>query len=387
MLLDLVMWGLGPWWRHPRRVSASLAPAVIALSLAYALITLVATTPDRMDDALAQAGGDLVVVSDPFARFDLRSDGALYRRVVDHDLVVSAAAYEVIYDLDVAVSVVAPQFSAGRSDRVIAADVSLESMVLDPLDGGRWLEWDREWPVAMLGHDLADRFGARPNRSSVLIDGIPVLIVGVLPSLDLYPDIDQSVIVTHAWVAQSPLGDAPSREMIVLRSAPKMAAVLSDELVDFVGYFQDTSLEVRYVSSLDQLRGSLHTLTRQLLTGTGIMLLIAAVAIGVIVLIRDVRQRVVEIGLMIAFGATPAQVLWAFALYSWAASTVVAVLGWGGGVLIVGVARAAGAAIVWPKGELIGLSVAVGAIMGVLGLLPALRAASLDPGEVLLRDG
>ena len=114
-----------------------------------------------------------------------------------------------------------------------------------------------------------------------------------------------------------------------------------------------------------------------------VVLLVAAVVIASIMLVV-VRERVAEVGLRKAVGATAGSIA---AQFLWEATTVSLVSG------LLGAAVGFGAAALFAnlyaipmEVQPLGIAVALGAsvVVGILsGILPARRAARLDPIEVL----
>ena len=148
--------------------------------------------------------------------------------------------------------------------------------------------------------------------------------------------------------------------------------------------YEDDDFETRDTTEIMNTIGSVTGLMTVLLTAVAaISLLVGGIGIMNIMLV-SVTERIKEIGLRMAIGATPACILWQFVLEAVVLSTVGGAIGVGVGI---GVAQAIGEINHWPI--VIEVSSAVwsflfSAFVGMfLGFYPAYRASKLNPIDCL----
>ncbi|WGR93712.1 ABC transporter permease [Bradyrhizobium sp. ISRA443] len=121
-------------------------------------------------------------------------------------------------------------------------------------------------------------------------------------------------------------------------------------------------------------------------TLAGISLLVGGIGVMNIMLV-SVTERINEIGIRLAFGARPQDIRWQFLLEAVLLCTIGGLLGL---VVGYGCARVVPSALGWPiefNERMALIAIACSSFIGIVfGLLPAERAARLDPA-VLLRSG
>ena len=245
-------------------------------------------------------------------------------------------------------------------------------------------------PVAVLGPSLAhELFGqASPLGEYVRIGGRRFLVIGVMKAKGqmLGFDIDDAAYVPVA-LAQALFNRDGLDELHVLISPPApvdrvvdgLRAVLTDRHdneEDFTIVTQTEMLDV-----LDRVLGTVSAAV----AGIGAISLVVG-AIGILTMMWiGVGERTNEIGVVIALGATRSQVLALFLVEATLLSVAGGVLGAGVGL---GLARLIG----WTVPGLplstptfyVGASLVTSVVVGLgSGVLPARRAAGLDPIEAL----
>ena len=148
--------------------------------------------------------------------------------------------------------------------------------------------------------------------------------------------------------------------------------------------YEDDDFETRDTTEIMNTIGSVTGLMTVLLTAVAaISLLVGGIGIMNLMLV-SVTERIKEIGLRMAIGATPACILWQFVLEAVVLSTVGGAIGVGVGI---GVAQAIGEINHWPI--VIEVSSAVwsflfSAFVGMFfGFYPAYRASKLNPIDCL----
>ena len=148
--------------------------------------------------------------------------------------------------------------------------------------------------------------------------------------------------------------------------------------------YQDNDFETRDTTEIMNTIGSVSSLMTILLTAVAaISLLVGGIGIMNIMLV-SVTERIKEIGLRMAIGATPACILWQFILEAVVLSTVGGAIGVGVGI---GAAQMIGEINKWPI--IIEWTSAVGSFLfssfvGMFfGFYPAYRASKLNPIDCL----
>ena len=148
--------------------------------------------------------------------------------------------------------------------------------------------------------------------------------------------------------------------------------------------YEDDDFETRDTTEIMNTIGSVTGLMTVLLTAVAaISLLVGGIGIMNIMLV-SVTERIKEIGLRMAIGATPACILWQFVLEAVVLSTVGGAIGVGVGI---GVAQAIGEINHWPIVIEVSSSVwsfLFSAFVGMFfGFYPAYRASKLNPIDCL----
>jgi putative ABC transport system permease protein len=257
-------------------------------------------------------------------------------------------------------------------------------------------EAKRAASVCLLGQTVLRRlFPDRPDPvgEMIVVGPLRLRVIGVLGSKGATPlgvDQDDQIFVPLATLQHKLVG----RESIAML----LAAARSLDTIDDAQAGITRTLRRRHhikadaapdfdVSSVQELSAFAVTMTRTLQILVGIIASISLVVGGVGIMnmmLVSVTERTREIGIRMAVGATPADVLSQFLIEA----VVLALLGGLVGVVL-GIAAAVGMAHVagWPaivSPRIILLAFAITAGVGVFfGYYPAWRASRLDPIDAL----
>ena len=231
--------------------------------------------------------------------------------------------------------------------------------------------------------------------STVRIGAMPFKIVGVLAAKGANgwgQDQDDTVMAPYTTVSRVlqrskfrsiNMMNVSLRSMDDVEEAKREITALLRQRHNLADY-QDNDFETRDTTEIMNTIGSVTSLMTVLLTAVAaISLLVGGIGIMNIMLV-SVTERIKEIGLRMAIGATPANVLWQFMLEAVMLSTVGGLIGVGVGVAA---AKTIGEVQHWPI--VIEASSAAGAflfsaLVGMFfGFYPAWRASKLNPIDCL----
>jgi putative ABC transport system permease protein len=249
--------------------------------------------------------------------------------------------------------------------------------------------------VALIGTNLATAlFGdTSPLGEEILIGKVPLRIVGVLEPVGMDPhgeDRDEDIVV--------PVTTAMRRiRNVDYFNIGKLVVGNVDKIDDDVDMIADILRQKRNIAEDEdddfaiysskfagkRIKEASQSINRYLIAAAFSVLLVAAVVISSIMLIM-VRERVAEIGLRKALGATEQQIRMQFLAESAAVSLVSGMLGVALGI---GSAYLIGSQIDVPvvfSQSSVGIALLAAVIVGIAsGLIPAHRAAKLNPVEAL----
>jgi putative ABC transport system permease protein len=259
---------------------------------------------------------------------------------------------------------------------------------------------ERGAKVAVLGSVARDQLfgvGADPTGASIRIKNQPFKVLGVLTAKgqSAMPgqDQDDTVIVPYTTVQKKLQGvDHISSITISAQdgvSLPDMTAQIAD-LLRTRHRIQPGGEDDFSVRTLEEfatmLTSTTTTMTYLLASIAAVSLLVGGIGIMNIMLV-SVTERTREIGLRLAVGARPRDILGQFLIEA----TTLATIGGAIGVALgVGTAQAIASAAGWPalvSPNAILIAVVFSALVGIFfGFYPAQRAAQLDPIEALRRE-
>ncbi len=243
--------------------------------------------------------------------------------------------------------------------------------------------------VAVLGRTLADELfpGRSPLGEVVRIGAWRFRVIGVLEPVgtQLGMNVDELVVVPVATAMR--MLDRTSLFRVMVSVAPGADLEAAEERVVALLAERHDEEDVTVLtqdSVVGAVSGILDALSLAVAAIAGISLAVAGIGILNVMLV-SVSERTGEIGLLKALGAGRRQVLAVFLVEATLLSTAGGLVGLGAGY---GLARLLARLFpalpasppVWAVAAALGLAVAVGS---VFGLLPARRAAGLEPVDAL----
>ncbi|MGC4116560.1 MAG: ABC transporter permease [Myxococcales bacterium] len=253
--------------------------------------------------------------------------------------------------------------------------------------------------VALLGATVADKLfgpGTDPVGQMVRIKNIPFQVVGVLDKKGqsaMGQDYDDVVLVpTRAFLTkiQGGLGKFLNGVIYVSAVSPDQVAKAQKQITDLLrdrhrlAVHAEDDFSVRNLAEVAsaQEQGT-KTLTALLASIALVSLLVGGIGIMNIMLV-SVTERTREIGIRMAVGARPRDILAQFLVEAVTLSLAGGVLGLALGT---GVAQWLASSFGWPllvQPEIAMLAIGFSAVVGVgFGLYPARKASRLDPIEAL----
>ncbi|HSA57007.1 MAG TPA: ABC transporter permease, partial [Gemmatimonadaceae bacterium] len=298
-----------------------------------------------------------------------------------------------------------PLTSGGEPERVTAARVSTNFLGMLGVAPGRGRDFAAEeaapgrGDVALMDFTLwQTRFGGDPAivGQAVMLDGTPTTVVGILPrDFRFYSETPAHFLLPIAidpasrfHRGQNALAFARLAPGATLSGAAAELRTHVPSIRDALGFAADYGRDLTVLSLHDYLVGPVRTMLFVVLGAVGFIVLIAAANVGNLLLVRTAERRR-EIAVRVALGASRWRVIRGLM-----AESVLLALGGsvaGLGLALGGVAmlrrllpadtpRLAEVAV---DGRVLLLCVAVGALTGLVGVLPALVATREDPHEAL----
>jgi putative ABC transport system permease protein len=371
-----------------RRMRAALSALGIAIGVAamVAVLGLSASSQAGLLAEIDKLGTNLLVVtpgqamSGENAKLPKEAPGMIGRigpvEAVESTGVVDVQVYRNPY---------IPSFNT-NAITVTPASLGLPDALRVGMAEGRYLNAaTAEQPVAVLGADAARRLGIEriyPDQR-IWLGGQWFYVAGILDEATLTPQINGSVLVGYPAAAKYLNFDGHPTNIFV-RAIPEQVTNVFNVLGATANPKNPNEVQVTQPSAALVARAAAESALNTLFLGLGAVALLVG-GIGVAnTMVISVLERRSEIGLRRAIGATKGHVRLQFL----SEAILLAALGGAIGVVLGALATAVYVSfrdwatvippLAWGGG--LGAAIAIGA---VAGLLPALRAARMQPTEAL----
>lgn len=275
-------------------------------------------------------------------------------------------------------------------NQIIAAESATLSIVNPTLVEGRNFDFgavSRGDPVALVSTDVVKKFGVAGVGDSIVVGGRPLQVIGIYSAVSRRPEAAGSIIVPISILSSLDgwsVGQVTCRVAIV--TLPGAAQQVAQDVALALSPGSPNSLSVASPPDPRQLRASLESSVEKLsLLLSGVVLLIGVVSIAV-GSSAAVTARTGEFGLRKSLGSTSLVVGCQVLLEN----VALGLLGGLAGVLL-GCASVLTIAVANSWAPVLDLSISLvvamvcGAAGAIAGVIPAIRAANLDPVDALRR--
>ena len=269
---------------------------------------------------------------------------------------------------------------------VVATEPHLLATLGGTVADGRFLdEVTSSYPTVVLGSEAAARLGITDvdDRPMVWLGDEWFLVIGILDSVPLAPDIDRSALVGYE-IAEELFGIDEAPSTVRVRTDPDHVQAVRDVLAETANPEAPEEVSVTRPSDALAARAAADEALTALLLGLGaVALLVGGIGIAN-VLVISVLERRTEIGIRRALGATRRHIRVQFLVEA----VLLAAAGGVGGVVLGAIVTAAYASsrewsVAVPVGALAGGVLVALAVGGLAGLYPAARAARLAPADAV----
>jgi putative ABC transport system permease protein len=394
---DFVRLALQALFQNRRRSALSLLGVVIGVVAVVSLTALGEGALRYVTDQFASLGSQIVMVvpgrNETTGGMPMGIGGMPNDLTLQDAMVLERRVQGVRSAVPLAVSTAAvSRAERSRQVTIVGATADFKEMQRLDLAAGSFLpesELDRGSSVAVLGYKVArELFGeANPLGETVRIGSWRMRVIGLLAERghQLGMQIDESVFIPTATGMR--MANRSSLHRIMLDLYPKADTKQAIEQVRALLTERHDEEDFTCIAQDSVLASLTSILTILTLTVAGI----AAVSLGVAgigimnVMLVSVSERTEEVGLMKALGATQRQILAIFLLEASLLSSAGGVIGLGLGTILVWIGNVLYPAVpaatpFWAVAAVLALSLGTGVVFGVL---PAWRAAELDPVAAL----
>ena len=393
---DLLQEVIAGIFARPGRMALTVLGVVIGLTALVATLGLARTAGNRIITQFDELAATEILVT---AKSGL---GGVDPRVIPWDAserlqrLNGVVAAGTLSEVDIANALVSasaikdPKQQSAFKLAVQAASPSLFTAVRAKVASGRLPDdghAQRADRVAVLGPEAAQRLGIVEvaHLPAIAIGDQIYLVIGILEAVARQPDLLASVIIPEGTARHDFGLIGPGA--VVIETRIGATALIAQQTPLALRPDDPSLLKVEFAPEPQRVRDAVQgDLNRMFLLLGGLSLIVGAIGIGNITLV-SVIERIGEIGLRRAMGATRGHIAIQFLLESATMGLIGGIFGASLGVLIV-VAVAAyqrWTPVLEPAVPF--LAPLIGCAIGlVAGLYPALRAARLEPAEAV-RNG
>jgi putative ABC transport system permease protein len=393
---DLIRLAVFALAQHRRRTALSLLGVSIGIIAVITLTALGEGARTYVEDQFAALGSNLLIVmpgkNETTGGFP-GAGGAPNDLTLDDALAVArnVPGIERIVPMSMSTANVSRR-ERSRQVMVIGSTADFRRIRDLHITRGRFLpeaDLDRGAPVAVLGRKLArELFGQEnPVGQAIRVGSWRMRVIGVLAArgTQMGLNIDDTLVVPVATGLR--MANRQSLSRILLELKPQSDAELAKQRVIDLMIERHDEEDITCLTQdavMSSLSGILRVLTSVVVGIAAISLSVAGIGIMNVMLV-SVSERTPEVGLLKALGATRRQILALFLVESVLLSTAGGVVGLAVGWLLVEVVVTLYPVIpasppIWAVASVLGVSLLTGTVFGVL---PAWRAARLDPVEAL----
>jgi putative ABC transport system permease protein len=406
-LLEGIRLALSAIWAHKLRSFLVMLGNVIAVASIIAVVSIVDGMNAYMHEKVFERGSGVVNLQRLDEMQILTDIDAFMKTIYNPPLTLADRQY--LLDRLPSASFIGA--SRRTRDQVRRGDERLQSVPVRgytseypflekaDLSAGRHfteLEVQRSRPVAVIGHHVAEVLfpGVDPLGRKIKVAGRPYQVIGVAAEKGRLLGEDQDTFVTVPISSfQKTYGHhGRGRSLTITIKARSLDAV--PELMEEIR----TAMRLRHhlrpgedddfaITSSETMLGLWDKIKNILLSVLMMVVGISAVVAGIVIMnimLVSVQERTREIGIRKAIGARYGDVLRQFLTEALTLSMTGGILGillgYGAAALIAHLSPLPYAAKVWSI--LLGLALTV-AVGGIFGIVPARRAARLDPVEAL----
>ncbi len=394
---DLIMEALAGMLQQPGRVALTALGTMLGIGAFVAVVGLTSTAGGQISRRFDALLATTVQVDDAASISGATGDGNPFppdadRRVAAINGVTAAGVYWTVDDTGKVRGALADSGASGQAIPVVAASPGLLRAIHPEVSQGRVYDEFHDGGderVAVLGSVIAGDLGITTlqGNPAVFIDGLPFTVVGIISDVARSADLLFSVTV-------------PRRQAEMLWGPPASDQYAKMLISTKIGAADIVAQQVSVALRPD--RPDLFTVTPppspsslrdQVSSDFGVMFVILAIlslvvgAVGIAnTTMVAVLERVPEIGLRRALGASRSEIAMQFLIESAAIGTSGGLVGTSVGVIsvvLVSLAKSWTALL----NPFIALSAPlIGTLVGVLaGLYPATRASKIEPIEALRR--